>query len=132
MCGFVFDARAGEEKGQLGRLAILPANMNPDLAMGGELLKKTGTGNLFSVFGEPDIEIRPADGNEGDRLPVEIHGLDVYDPTTGAIRSDSTDDIACWFLDSAYNEEAFFVRHAYFAGGDRPYEKAGEDTSRGD
>jgi adenine-specific DNA-methyltransferase len=122
VCGFAFDARAGDETRQLGRLTILQANMNPDLAMGGDLLKKTGSGNLFTVFGEPDIEIRSAGEADGDRFVVEIRGLDVYDPTTGAIRSDSTDDIACWFLDTAYSEEAFFVRHAYFAGGDRPYE----------
>jgi adenine-specific DNA-methyltransferase len=72
------------------------------------------------VFGEPDIEVRPAaDG----MLEVEIHGLDVYDPTTGALRSSSTDDIACWFLDTAYDGESFFVRHAYFIGADDPYDK---------
>jgi len=94
--------------------------MNPDLAMGDELLKKTGSGNLFMVFGEPDIEVRPA-GDE--MLEVEIRGLDVYDPTTGALRSSSTDDIACWFLDTAYDGESFFVRHAYFIGADDPYDK---------
>ncbi|MBI4484531.1 MAG: site-specific DNA-methyltransferase, partial [Acidobacteria bacterium] len=43
--------------------------------------------------------------------------------TTGQIRSSSTDDIACWFIDTDYNGESFFVRHAYFTGGDEPYEK---------
>ena len=94
--------------------------MNPDLAMGDELLKKTGAGNLFMVFGEPDLEVRKAkDG----RLEVEIRGLDVYDPTTGEIRSSSTDDIACWFVDTMYDGESFKVRHAYFTGADEPYEK---------
>ena len=94
--------------------------MNPDLAMGDELLKKTGAGNLFMVFGEPDIEIgSDTDGN----LVVEVRGVDVYDPTTGAIRSSATDDIACWFIDTDYNGESFFVRHAYFTGADEPYEK---------
>ena len=95
--------------------------MNPDLSMGDELLKKTGAGNLFMVFGEPDIKIT-TEGVNGD-LTVEVRGVDVYDPTTGQIRSHSTDDIACWFIDTNYNGESFFVRHAYFAGGDEPYEK---------
>jgi adenine-specific DNA-methyltransferase len=93
--------------------------MNPDLSMGDELLKKTGAGNLFMIFGEPDIVIRRQDG----QVVVEIKGLDIYDPTTGEIRSDSTDDIACWFIDTDYNDESFFVRHAYFTGADEPYEK---------
>ena len=94
--------------------------MNPDLAMGDELLKKTGSGNLFMVFGEPDIELRTRDDGH---LELEIHGLDVYDPTTGVVRSSSVDDIACWFLDTAYDGESFFVRHAYFTGADDPYQK---------
>ena len=123
-CGFAFDARADEETGKamrFGRLTVLTARMNPDLAMADELLKKTRSGNLFTVFGQPDIDIRPA-GGAGD-LQVEIHGLDVYDPTTGVIRSDSTDDIACWFIDTAYDDAQFFVRHAYFLGADDPYDK---------
>ena len=89
--------------------------MNPDLRMGDELLKKTGTGNLFMVFGEPDVAAgppRPGPSGGSDRR--EIKGVDVYDPTTGKIRSASTDDIACWFIDTDYNGESFFVRHAYF------------------
>jgi adenine-specific DNA-methyltransferase len=94
--------------------------MNPDLAMGEELLKKTGAGNLFMVFGEPDLKVKKVkDG----KITVEIKGVDVYDPTTGQIRSSSTDDIACWFIDTNYNGESFFVRHAYFTGADEPYEK---------
>ena len=120
MCGFAFDPLAGEEASNLGRLQILQAKMNPDLSMGNELLKKTGTGNLFMVFGEPDIEVRPAGGGT---LVMEIKGLDVYDPTTGEIRTSSTGDIACWLLDTNYDGESFFVRHAYFIGADDPYEK---------
>jgi len=87
---------------------------------GTTLLKKTGAGNLFMVFGEPDMEIR----TKGDgKVVVEIRGVDVYDPTTGVIRSSTTDDIACWFLDTNYDEESFFVRHAYFTGAGDPYEK---------
>jgi len=98
---------------------VLLARMNPDLAMGDDLLKTTGAGNLFMVFGEPDLEIR----SEPDGLVVEVRGVDVYDPTSGQVRSNSTDDIACWFIDTDYNGESFFVRHAYFTGGDEPYQR---------
>ncbi len=54
---------------------------------------------------------------------MTIRGLDIYDPTTGEIRNSSTDDIACWFIDTDYNGESFFVRHAYFTGADQPYDK---------
>jgi adenine-specific DNA-methyltransferase len=120
VCGFAFDPLAGEEASSLGRLSILQARMNPDLAMGDELLKKTGTGNLFMVFGEPDIDVRPAGKGT---IEVEVKGLDVYDPTTGQLRSSSVDDIAAWFLDTNYDGDAFFVRHAYFTGADDPYDK---------
>jgi adenine-specific DNA-methyltransferase len=119
VCGFAFDAQADETAKQFGELVVLPTRMNPDLLMGDELLKKTGAGNLFMVFGEPDVNIEEEDGE----LIVELRGLDVYDPTTGVIRSNSTDDIACWFLDTNYNRESFFVRHAYFTGAGEPYDR---------
>lgn len=119
-CGFAFDPHVAEEARRYGNLVVLPARMNPDLAMGDELLKKTGAGNLFMIFGEPDVEIRK---DKKGKVIVEIRGVDVYDPTTGQIRSNSTDDIACWFIDTEYNGESFFVRHAYFTGADQPYEK---------
>lgn len=119
-CGFAFDPHISEEVKRYGKLTVLPAKMNPDLAMGDELLKKTGSGNLFMVFGEPDIEIKEEDGDE---IIVIIKGLDIYDPTTGEIRSSSTDEIACWFIDTNYSGESFFVRHAYFTGAGEPYDK---------
>ena len=120
VCGFAFDPHVSEEAKRYGKLAVLTTRMNPDLAMGDELLKKTGAGNLFMVFGEPDIELKKlSDG----KFTVEIKGLDIYDPTTGQIRNNSTDDIACWFIDTNYNGESFFVRHAYFTGAGEPYEK---------
>jgi adenine-specific DNA-methyltransferase len=93
--------------------------MNPDLATGDELLKKTGSGNLFMVFGEPDLTLKQEDG----QVMIELRGVDVYDPTTGEVRSSSTDDVACWFVDTDYNGESFFVRHAYFTGAGDPYER---------
>jgi len=119
VCGFAFDPHVSEEVKRYGKLTVLPARMNPDLLIG-DTLKNTGAGNLFMIFGEPDIAItRDADG----KLVVEVKGVDVYDPTTGQIRSSSTDDIACWFIDTDYNGECFFVRHAYFLGADDPYGK---------
>jgi adenine-specific DNA-methyltransferase len=140
VCGFAFDPHAYEAAGefrpavagksrapivaeaakQYGKLNVLLARMNNDLSMGEELLKKTGAGNLFMVFGEPDLDIQR--GEDG-KLAVEVRGVDVYDPTTGEVRGHSTDDMACWFIDTDYNGESFFVRHAYFTGADRPYEK---------
>jgi adenine-specific DNA-methyltransferase len=124
LCGFAFDPHVAEEgkivEKQVGKMKVLCVRMNPDLAMGDELLKKTGAGNLFMVFGEPDIDLKTqADG----KLVVTIKGLDIFDPTTGEIRSSSTDDLACWFIDTDYNGESFFVRHAYFCGAGDPYEK---------
>ena len=119
ICGFAFDPHVSEEAKRYGNLTVLATRMNPDLSMGDELLKKTGAGNLFMVFGEPDVEIT----KQKDQIIVEIKGVDVYDPTTGQIRSSSTDDIACWFIDTDYNGESFFVRHAYFTGAEEPYEK---------
>jgi len=123
--GFAFDPHVSEEIKRYGKLTVLPARINPDLQMGGELLKRTGYGNLFMVFGEPDLAIQTLTDGPGRRpaMTVTIKGVDVYDPTTGEIRSSSTDDIACWFVDTNYNGESFFVRHAYFTGADEPYEK---------
>lgn len=108
---------AGER--QLGRVKVLLVRMNVDLLMG-EDLKKTGAGNLFTVFGEPDIEVRTTDDNQ---VVVELRGVDVYDPTTGEVRSHDTGRIALWMIDTDYNEESFFVRHCYFTGGGDPYKR---------
>ena len=91
--------------------------MIADLHMSDEL-KNTGKGNLFLIFGEPDIDIIPEAGN---KLRVKVNGVDVFDPSSGKVRSDGADGIACWFIDTDYNEESFFVRHAYFLGANDPY-----------
>ena len=100
----------------LGKLPVLLVRMNNDLVMGDDL-KKTGAGNLFTVFGEPDIDVRV----DGDQAIVEVLGVDVYDPTTGIVRSQQTEQIALWMIDTNYNGESFFVRHCYFTGGNDPY-----------
>jgi adenine-specific DNA-methyltransferase len=123
VCGFAFDARADEETGKamrFGKLTVLTVRMNPDLSMGEDLLKKTRGGNLFTIFGQPDVDIRRVGEAQ---LQVEIRGLDTYNPTNGEVVPQSTADIACWFIDTAYDNRQFFVRHAYFLGGDDPYDK---------
>jgi adenine-specific DNA-methyltransferase len=138
ICGFAFDAHASESAAefgpgnatdfasvhaekQLGRLPVLLVRMNAELAMGDAVLKKTGTANLFTMFGEPDVAIeRTDDGNVG----VRLRGVDVYNPTTGEIRSNSTDEIALWMIDTDYDSDSFFVRHCYFSGGGTdPYQR---------
>ena len=115
-CAFNYDAHANEIE-RLGRLPILKARMNPDLHMARDL-KTTGNANLFVVFGEPDIRIEDA----GDGLiRVKVFGVDVFKPQTGEVVSEDTDGIALWMLDTDYNEESFFVRHAYFLGANDPY-----------
>ena len=113
-CAFAYDAHAAEVP-QLGRVRILRARMNADLHLADDL-KTSGRGNLFVVFGEPDIEIEKADETRGGYLRVRLRGVDVFHPQTGEIRSDEPDAIACWFLDTDYDGESFFVRHAYFPG----------------
>ncbi len=115
-CAFNYDAHASEFN-KLGRVPVLKARMNADLHMADDL-KNTGKGNLFVIFGEPDIDILDA---EDSQIQVKVNGVDVFHPNTGEIRSDSADGIACWFVDTDYNEESFFVRHAYFLGANDPY-----------
>jgi adenine-specific DNA-methyltransferase len=115
-CAFNFDARSTEFE-KLGRIPVLKARMNPDLHMADEL-KNTGGGNLFVVFGEPDIAIEDAGAG---KIQVRIRGVDIFHPQTGEIESGGPDTIALWLIDTDYNEESFFVRHAYFLGSNDPY-----------
>ncbi len=124
-CAFNFDAHSAELD-RIGRLPILKARMNPDLHMAGEL-KNTGSGNLFVVFGEPDIAIEPVADSQ---IRVKIKGVDVFKPQTGEIELGGPDTIALWFIDTDYNEESFFVRHAYFLGAATDPYKALKTTLR--
>jgi len=137
-CAFNYEAHASEFD-KLGRIPVLKARMNADLHMADDL-KNTGKGNLFVIFGEPDIDLLPPPPEEGDdhnsdpadgpgpydlgeysTMRVRINGVDVFHPATGEVRSDDADGIACWFIDTDYNEESFFVRQAYFLGANDPY-----------
>ncbi|MBI5142032.1 MAG: site-specific DNA-methyltransferase [Nitrospirae bacterium] len=115
-CAFNYDAHSSEFN-KLGRIPVLKARMNADLHMADDL-KNTGKGNLFVIFGEPDIDILDA---EDGQVRVKVNGVDVFHPNTGEVRSDGAEGIACWFIDTDYNEESFFVRHAYFLGANDPY-----------
>ncbi|MFH1974322.1 MAG: site-specific DNA-methyltransferase [Pseudomonadota bacterium] len=115
-CAFNYDAHSSEFK-NLGRIPVLKARMNADLHMADDL-KNTGKGNLFVIFGEPDIDVLGAGNNQ---IRVKVNGVDVFHPNTGEVRSDGAEGIACWFIDTDYNEESFFVRHAYFLGANDPY-----------
>ena len=115
-CAFNYDAQASEVD-KLGRIPVLKARINADLHMA-DNLKNTGKGNLFVIFGEPDIDIQEAGAGQ---LQVKVRGVDVFHPQTGEVRSDGPEGIACWFIDTDYNEESFFVRHAYFLGANDPY-----------
>ena len=115
-CAFNYEAHTTEFE-SLGRIPVLKARMNADLHMAGEL-KNTGNGNLFVIFGEPDIDVENLDDGQ---IQVRVNGVDVFHPNTGEVRSDGPDGIACWFVDTNYNQESFFVRHAYFLGAGDPY-----------
>lgn len=115
-CAFSYEAHTTDFS-KLGRITVLKARMNADLHMAGDL-KNTGKGNLFVIFGEPDIEITDVKDN---KIQVKINGVDVFHPSTGEVRSDGAEGIACWFIDTDYNNESFFVRHAYFLGANDPY-----------
>jgi len=115
-CAFNYEAHTTEFS-KLGRVPVLKARMNADLHMA-EDLKNTGKGNLFVIFGEPDITILP---EKDGKLRVKVNGVDVFKPQTGEVVSDGADGIACWFIDTDYNEESFFVRQAYFLGANDPY-----------
>ena len=115
-CAFNYDAQSTEFS-KLGAIPVLKARMNADLHMADDL-KNTGKGNLFVIFGEPDISILEAKDGQ---IQVKINGVDVFHPDTGEVRSDGAEGIACWFIDTDYNEESFFVRHAYFLGANDPY-----------
>ena len=115
-CAFNYDAHTTEFE-SLGRVPVLKARMNADLHMASEL-RNTGSGNLFVIFGEPDIDVLDC---EDGQIQVRVNGVDVFHPNTGEVRSDGPEGIACWFIDTDYNQESFFVRHAYFLGAGDPY-----------
>jgi len=115
-CAFNFEAHTTEFD-KLGSVPVLKARMNADLHMADEL-KNTGSGNLFVIFGEPDIDVLD---NPNGQINVRLNGVDVFHPASGKVISDNADGIACWFVDTDYDNESFFVRQAYFQGAQDQY-----------
>lgn len=113
VAAFNFDAHASEFD-RMGALPVLQARINPDLHMPD--LANTGAGNLFTVFGEPDIKVHD---EAAGLISIEVAGVDMY--KGGQIESTEADDIAVWFIDTDYDYENFRVRHAYFPGAGDPY-----------
>ena len=121
--GFAFEAFADDDLVHVGRFPVLRARMHNDLHMADRLSagNKKEMVNLFVSFGEPDIRLRASAAGD-EMYEVEILGVDIFNPRTGDVRASDAADIACWMIDTDYNEESFFVRHAYFCGGGKdPY-----------
>ena len=116
-CAFNYDAHSAEFD-KLGRVPVLKARMNPDLHMAGDL-KTTGAGNLFVIFGEPDIEIEDAGDGHDAGAGLRRRRVQAAD-RRGRERGHRTAS-RCGCIDTDYNEESFFVRHAYFLGANDPY-----------
>jgi adenine-specific DNA-methyltransferase len=97
------------------------ANVCPDVLVG-DLLKTTRGSQLFTVFGQPDVDVHPSHGKT---WVAELRGVDTYDPTTGEVKSSRGRDVAAWFLDHDYDGRTFCVCQAFFPGGDNPWAKLG-------
>ena len=95
-------------------------NQSPTSSSGGHWTDAQRSQTLIALQNLTDADF-PLALTTGDWTQVTVHGVDVFHPNTGEIRSDSTDGIACWFIDTDYNAESFFVRHAYFLGANDPY-----------
>tara|TARA_B100000519_G_scaffold202974_1_gene223321 strand:+ start:1647 stop:4349 length:2703 start_codon:yes stop_codon:yes gene_type:complete len=116
-CGFVFDPEATSAINSNIHPKIIAhaSQIRPDIIMkdseGGNLLKTTSTSQLFSVFGEPDIENTK---NEDGKYVISLHGVDIYNPLDGATHSENSDKVAAWFIDTDYNGRTFCIVQAFF------------------
>ena len=110
--GFSFDAsaQAAIQDDPNPRVRCHLAHIRPDVNMG-DLLKDTPNSQIFTVFGTPRTELRPAkDG----MFEVEMQGVDVYNPVDNTILPTSADKVAGWFLDSDYDGRTFCITQAFF------------------
>jgi adenine-specific DNA-methyltransferase len=148
MAGFSFDAGAQDfkEKVPLKDLSVHFANISPDVLIG-DLLKTPTRGQLFTVFGQPDVRLYRKNNKDewlatdtgefllalqkGNISPdaqcrVEVRGVDIYDPNTGECQNISAAEVAAWFLDPDYNGKVFHICQAFFPnGGKNPWDKLG-------
>jgi adenine-specific DNA-methyltransferase len=119
--GFAFDpeAQALIQKLPVAEIQVHFANVTPDVLVG-DLLKTTRASQIFTVFGQPDVRVRPQrDGT----YRVELLGVDIYDPVTGEVHSTRGEDVAAWFLDTDYDGKTFHICQAFFPGDPDAWEK---------
>jgi adenine-specific DNA-methyltransferase len=117
VAGFSFDGPAQEviQEETNPRLKIHMAHIRPDVSPGMDgLLKDTPQSQLFTVFGQPEVEVGKAKKGEDGELQVELKGVDIYSPLTGEIKSTGASKVAAWFLDTDYDGRCFCVTQAFF------------------
>jgi len=117
IAGFSFDgaAQAVIQESANPRLKIHMAHIRPDASPGMDgLLIDSPKSQLFTVFGQPEIEVRTINVLDRIEIEVELLGVDIYSPITGEITSSGADKVAAWFLDSDYDGRCFCVTQAFF------------------
>jgi adenine-specific DNA-methyltransferase len=118
VAGFSFDAEASAviEESSHPKLLIHAAYIRPDLnpAMDG-LLKETPGSQLFTVFGQPEIDVKQDKNGE---WVVKLQGVDIYDPVQNTVYSTGAEKVAAWFLDSDFNGRCFCGTQAFFPNQD--------------
>lgn len=114
MAGFSFDpaAQAFVERTHL-KIRVHFAHINPDMEIH-DLLKQTQASQLFTVFGEPDVEV--VTGGKGE-YSVKLRGVDSYDPATGRIEQSEAGNLPAWLLDEDYDGYSFNICQAFFPNG---------------
>jgi adenine-specific DNA-methyltransferase len=119
-CGFAFDpeAQATISENPNPRIKAHASHIRPDIIMtdakGDSLLKTTASSQLFTVFGEPDIEIEEIGKGKDKEYLIRLLGVDVYDPVDGTVHSENAGRVAAWFVDTDYNGQTFWIRQAFF------------------
>jgi len=119
--GFAFDpeTQALVQKAPIAGLQVHFANVAPDVLVG-DLLKTTRASQIFTVFGQPDVNVeKQKDGT----YRVELLGVDIYDPQTGEVHSTRGEDVAAWFLDTDYDGMTFHICQAFFPGNPHAWDK---------
>jgi adenine-specific DNA-methyltransferase len=113
IAGFSFDAEVTAVVAEQNhpRLRIHQAFIRPDLnsAMDG-LLKDTPRSQLFTVFGQPDVDV----SETKDGWVCTLAGVSIYDPLENMVRSTAAEKVAAWFLDSDFDGRCFCLTQAFF------------------
>ncbi len=120
IAGFAFtdEAQKIAEK-PVQKLKVHLAYMSPDILMQ-DLLKTTKTSQIFTIFGQPDVDIKKQkDGS----IMIELKGVDIYDPVEGTVSPQKPDKIAAWFIDTDYDGMTFVIRQAFFPADNNAWKK---------